>query len=265
MPIRLTCFVIMPISIPASKIEIYNGDNYHFENIFQNLFMPAIEKAGFEVLSPRPERPELIQTENITNLAKSDLVLCDMSILNPTVFFEFGIRCALNKPVALVIDNQTGSTPFDTGIINYHSYNSALLWNKYEEIENLAIHIENSYIKSKNHNALWKHFGLSQIGAFIQSDATNNDKLDYIIQKLSTEKILIDPQEAAFSNLTRSEKKILLLICDGRTNRYIAKVQGLRDGTVRNYVSSILKKLGLSNRAEAAAYAIENGLRNILA
>lgn len=53
-----------------------------------------------------------------------------MSLLNPNVFFELGIRTALNKPVCMVTDERTKKIPFDTNIISYHTYNSKLEpWN----------------------------------------------------------------------------------------------------------------------------------------
>lgn len=54
--------------------------------------------------------------------------------------------------------------------------------------------------------------------------------------------------------LNEQEKKILALIGEGKTNRQIAAILHLSEKTVRNYVSSILAKLNLSNRAQAAAY-----------
>jgi DNA-binding NarL/FixJ family response regulator len=60
--------------------------------------------------------------------------------------------------------------------------------------------------------------------------------------------------------LTEQEVKILTLVAHGRTNREIAGALFLSEKTVRNYVSSILGKLGLSHRAQAAAYAVEHGL-----
>jgi len=73
-----------------------------------------------------------------------------------------------------------------------------------------------------------------------------------------------DEEASAFSALTQQEKHVLLLVSEGRTNREIAKALFLGEGTVRNYVSSILSKLGVSNRAEAAAYAVEHNLRDYL-
>jgi DNA-binding NarL/FixJ family response regulator len=64
----------------------------------------------------------------------------------------------------------------------------------------------------------------------------------------------------AFKSLSEQEIKIITLVAHGRTNREIAAELFLAEKTVRNYVSSILGKLGLSHRAQAAAYAVEHGL-----
>jgi DNA-binding NarL/FixJ family response regulator len=73
-----------------------------------------------------------------------------------------------------------------------------------------------------------------------------------------------EEEASAFSNLSAQEKHVLLLVSEGKTNREIAKSLFLGEGTVRNYVSSILSKLGVSNRAEAAAYAVEHNLKEYL-
>ena len=71
----------------------------------------------------------------------------------------------------------------------------------------------------------------------------------------------IKKEEAvAFADLTSQERQVLALIAHGKTNREIAGELFLSEGTVRNYVSSILSKLNVSNRAEAAAYAIQHHL-----
>jgi two-component system response regulator DevR len=60
------------------------------------------------------------------------------------------------------------------------------------------------------------------------------------------------PDELA--QLTPQEQKILLLVAEGKTNKQIAADVFLSDKTVKNYVSSILAKLNLERRAQAAAY-----------
>ena len=56
------------------------------------------------------------------------------------------------------------------------------------------------------------------------------------------------------ATLTSQEQKILLLVAEGKTNKQIAAEVFLSDKTVKNYVSSILAKLNLERRAQAAAY-----------
>jgi two-component system, NarL family, response regulator DevR len=65
---------------------------------------------------------------------------------------------------------------------------------------------------------------------------------------------------SAFSALTEQERRVLALLTAGKTNRDIAQELHLGEGTVRNYVSNILGKLNVSNRAEAAAYATKHNL-----
>ena len=60
------------------------------------------------------------------------------------------------------------------------------------------------------------------------------------------------PDELA--QLTSQEQKILLLVAEGKTNKEIAADVFLSDKTVKNYVSSILAKLNLERRAQAAAF-----------
>src|SRR5512139_2699528 len=73
-----------------------------------------------------------------------------------------------------------------------------------------------------------------------------------------------EEEASAFAHLSQQEKHVLLLVSEGKTNREIAKLLFLGEGTVRNYVSSILSKLGVNNRAEAAAYAVEHNLREYI-
>jgi two-component system response regulator DevR len=61
-----------------------------------------------------------------------------------------------------------------------------------------------------------------------------------------------EPDELA--QLTPQEQKILLLVAEGKTNKEIAAEVFLSDKTVKNYVSSILAKLNLERRAQAAAF-----------
>lgn len=71
-------------------------------------------------------------------------------------------------------------------------------------------------------------------------------------------------EDEAFATLSDQELKILALVAKGKTNKEIAEAVFLSEKTVRNYVSSILSKLNLSTRAEAAAYAVEHRVNDHL-
>ena len=62
------------------------------------------------------------------------------------------------------------------------------------------------------------------------------------------------------ADLTAQERKILLLVAEGKTNKEIAAEIFLSDKTVKNYVSSILSKLNLQRRAQAAAFVAKHHL-----
>lgn len=175
------CFIIMPITTPDEFIREY-GDSDHFTHVLECLFTPALDKAGFNIIPPKSTGSDIIHAEIIDHLSKADLVLCDMSILNPNVFFEFGIRTALDKPVALVVDEITvDKVPFDTSIINYYKYDSSLaVWTLTNEIEALAEHARTAYSKSNDRNSLWKYFGITHTGEFKPEATSLEDKVDLL-------------------------------------------------------------------------------------
>jgi two-component system response regulator DevR len=63
------------------------------------------------------------------------------------------------------------------------------------------------------------------------------------------------------SELSDQERRILGLIAEGKTNREIAGTVYLSEKTVKNYVSTILSKLGMERRAQAAAYLADQRAR----
>jgi len=68
----------------------------------------------------------------------------------------------------------------------------------------------------------------------------------------------------AFADLNAHEMQILARVAEGETNREIGAALQLSEKTVRNYVSIILGKLGLSSRAQAAAYAARHRIEEYL-
>ncbi len=73
-----------------------------------------------------------------------------------------------------------------------------------------------------------------------------------VLERLRKGKHLMKDERLA--RLSPQEERILTLVAEGRTNREIGEELRLAEKTVKNYVSSILSKLEVARRAEAAAY-----------
>jgi DNA-binding NarL/FixJ family response regulator len=73
-----------------------------------------------------------------------------------------------------------------------------------------------------------------------------------VFDRLRKGKHLLKDEKLA--RLSPQEERILALVAEGRTNGQIGEELGLAEKTVKNYVSSILSKLEVARRAEAAAY-----------
>jgi nucleoside 2-deoxyribosyltransferase len=171
------CFAIMPISIPGNRLDDYGGRRDHFLYVAEHLFKPAAEDAGYEFLAPVATHAEIIQAGIIENLWRADLVLCDISTWNPNVFYEFGIRCALNKPVAMVLDDKTGRIPFDTAMVNCHPYSSDLsIMTLKREIPTLASFMEAA--KPQTENAVRRYFGIKESADRPQPESPEGAKLE---------------------------------------------------------------------------------------
>jgi len=61
-------------------------------------------------------------------------------------------------------------------------------------------------------------------------------------------------EDPALATLTDQERRVLVHLAEGKTNREIGALLFLSEKTIKNYVSRILEKLGLHRRAEAAAF-----------
>ena len=106
---------------------------------------------------------------------------------------------------------------------------------------------------------------------YVIKDIRGTSLLDNI-RAAARGKRLIDPRIASrvssqlrepsddprFSSLRLRERQVLALIADGFTNKQIGERLGLAEKTVKNYVSSVLAKLGLERRTQAAVLQIEH-------
>ncbi len=109
---------------------------------------------------------------------------------------------------------------------------------------------------------LLKQVGSRELVDAIRTVASGRSLLDPSVtaKVLAQLRELAEARTGAMETLTPQERKVLRLLAEGKTNKEISEELFLTEKTVRNYVSNILAKLNLSNRTEAATYAIRRGL-----
>jgi two-component system, NarL family, response regulator DevR len=110
---------------------------------------------------------------------------------------------------------------------------------------------------------------LAGAAGYVMKQVRGTDLVD-AIRRVAQGQSLLDPAVTArvlerlrtpqapedeLASLTDQERRILDLIAEGLTNRQIGERMYLAEKTVKNYVSNVLMKLGMSRRSEAAAYA----------
>jgi len=147
-------------------------------------------------------------------------------------------------------------------IVNQFPETKVLMLTSYAEDEMLF-----SAIRAGASGYVLKQIGSEDLIKAIESVGRGEALLDpAVTQRVFQEvrRAVKEEEASAFSHLSQQEKHVLLLVSEGKTNREIAKNLFLGEGTVRNYVSSILSKLSVNNRAEAAAYAVQHSLREYI-
>ena len=200
---KIDCFVIMPITVPKSMIDDHTyEDDKHFKYVYDYLIKPVIIENGWNPIFPKTKGSEIIIAETIQQLIKSEMSVCDISILNPNVFYEAGIRTALNKPIAYIKDDNIKDIPFDTSGINHETYRKSLsAYHVDDDKEKLKLHFKETYKKSNNENPAWKKFGL-QIKAEkpVTPENPTNAKINLIMDKIQNLENLISYKTTFFKS-----------------------------------------------------------------
>ena len=95
----------------------------------------------------------------------------------------------------------------------------------------------------------------SDLIAGIRRVAAGESLLDPSVTTRLLDRLRNQSEDDTLSALSDQERKILDLIAEGLTNRQIGERMFLAEKTVKNYVSNLLSKMGMSRRTEAAVYA----------
>jgi hypothetical protein len=174
------CFILMPISDP---------DGYasgHFKRVYQDLFVPACEAAGFRAVRADDVREaNFIHEDLLRRLLNAPMALCDLSTRNPNVLFELGLRQAFDKPVVLV---QEVNTPriFDISLLRATDYRSGLLYREVlEDQKAISAVIEatqRASVEGRGINSLVRLLSLPQPATFKEVQDAEKDPVYQLIR-----------------------------------------------------------------------------------
>lgn len=104
---------------------------------------------------------------------------------------------------------------------------------------------------------LLKQIRGNDLAAAVRTVAAGESLLDPAVTQQVLDRLRRPPVKDPLRDLTEQERRILDLIAEGKTNRQIGTEMHLAEKTVKNYVSNLLAKLGMSRRTEAAVFAVK--------
>jgi len=107
-----TCFVIMPFGKKPDSVS--GGASIDFDAVYERFIKKTIEDVGLKCLRcDEIDKPGLIHTDMLNHIFDDDVAVVDITTLNANVFYELGVRHALNKSVTVLIRRKGTSLPFN--------------------------------------------------------------------------------------------------------------------------------------------------------
>jgi len=114
------CFVDMPF---GQKPDLKSGVVVDFDQIYNDAIKPAIEECGLEALRGDEERTGgIIHGAMFARLLLAEFVVADLTLANPNVFYELGIRHAAKPYTTVPIFANVSALPFDVALVRAVGY-----------------------------------------------------------------------------------------------------------------------------------------------
>ena len=165
-----------------------------------------------------------------------------------------------NKPSLIIINSSIGEiSGIDIlKIIREHKMPIKILFISSEINVNVSIDALNYNVDG----LILKNSSLSDFLSAINSILEDNQFIHPLILD-AVNSYLAQTDNCKKTTLTKRETQILCMISAGYLNKEIGSELNISERTVKNHVSNLFKKIGVSDRTQAAVYAIKNNLVNI--
>jgi two-component system response regulator DevR len=210
--------------------------------------------------TPPPIRVFLLDDHEVVRRGLKDLLEADGDIVvvgESGLALEAARRIPALRPHVAVLD---GRLPDGSGIDvcrevrSAHPEIAALILTSYDDDEALF-----SAIMAGAAGYVLKQIRGNDLVDAVRRVAAGQSLLDPAVTARVLDRLRAGPEEdKALAPLTDQERRILELIGEGLTNRQIAERMFLAEKTVKNYVSSLLGKLGMERRTQAAVFAVKH-------
>jgi hypothetical protein len=132
-PVAAECFVVMPFG----RKPLPDGRTYDFDKVYRVIITRAVQEAGMKPLrADETVGSRLIHSDMFKDLRDRAVVLADLSLENPNVFYELGIRHVMSPTGTVLMCREGTDLPFDvrlSRVIFYKFNGEALDWEEVEE------------------------------------------------------------------------------------------------------------------------------------
>ncbi|HEX3682441.1 MAG TPA: TRAFs-binding domain-containing protein [Bryobacteraceae bacterium] len=115
-----TCFVVMGF---GEKTDYQTGRKLNLDASYKNLIKPAVEAAGLQCIrADEIVHAGIIDVPMYEQLLSADVVVADVSTMNPNAFYELGVRHALRPYTTIIVAENELKFPFDVGHLVIRQY-----------------------------------------------------------------------------------------------------------------------------------------------
>ncbi|WP_162875532.1 hypothetical protein [Sphingomonas crusticola] len=244
--VRKVCGIVMPI---AGIDDEYSEE--HWRRV-RKILQRAIERAGLRSqLVWENAEIDVIQSAILQNLYENDVVVCDVSALNPNVMLEAGLRLSTKRPTIIVTD-RVQKPPFDISTIGYIEYQRNLEYNSIEDfIEKLSKKIKSVTVAAEagNYQSFVEQFRFETVTpatVTLTSDEYIKDRIDELTAAVArierSQRAPSPPRARSRANATPSRFKKIAELTGNFDQEKADEVEKLID--LIPYVYCIITNIG---------------------